>query len=300
MTAIIAKVPGQIVPAGSDVRSSLVKRALLHTEQGRIGAGLLFIVFLVIVLGPMFAPYSHSELGAGPPLVGMSADYPLGTDQLGRDVLSRLLVGGATVVIVPVIAVCLAFAIGGGLGMYGAYIGGKVDVLIARIFDLFLAVPPLLLALVVISALGTSPLVLVLVVTFVYIPRIGRVIRGAAQGVIMNDYVAAAEARGESTFAILAREVLPNIVGPASAEFALRLTYSILFVATLSFLGLGAQPPSSDWGLMVAESRGFISLNPWATVAPSVMIAILSVGFNFVADALAAVVGGADNERVVI
>jgi peptide/nickel transport system permease protein len=150
----------------------------------------------------------------------------------------------------------------------------------------------LLLALVLIAGLGTSPPVLVLIVVIAYSPRIGRVMRGATQGVITNDYIAAAEARGEPAISILVREILPNIIGPASAEFALRLTYSILFIATLSFLGLGSQPPSSDWGLMVAEARGFIGINPWATVAPGVAIAILSIGFNFVADALATQMSG--------
>ncbi|TGQ77270.1 MULTISPECIES: ABC transporter permease [unclassified Mesorhizobium] len=280
--------------------SSIFKHALLHTVQGRVGIASLTLIFLVILLGPLFAPYSYSELGVGAPLERASLAHLFGTDQLGRDILSRLLFGGGTVVLVPLVAVTLAFCIGGGVGTYGAYKGGKTDLLITRTFDLFLAVPPLLLALVIISALGTSPMVLVAVVTIVYIPRIGRVIRGATQGIITNDYVAAAEARGESTLAILLREVFPNVMGLASAEYALRLTYSILFVATLSFLGLGAQPPSSDWGLMVAESRGFISINPWATLAPSLAIAILSVGFNLVADALASVVGASENGRVVI
>ena len=170
--------------------------------------------------------------------------------------------------------------------MLGAYRGGRVDALITRGFDLLMALPPLMLVLVAIAALGTSNLVLVITIMIVYLPRMGRLVRGATQAVITNEYVAAAQARGERTRAILFREVLPNIMAPTVADFTLRITYGVIFVATLNFLGLGVQPPKADWGVMVAEGRGFINLDPVATLAPAAAIALLSIALNLVADAL--------------
>jgi peptide/nickel transport system permease protein len=259
---------------------------VVGSPEGRIGLVLGVLMLAIIAFGRFVAPYPPDEIGVGLPTTGASADHLLGTDQLGRDVFSRFLSGGDTILLVPLAAVTLAFLAGGGLGMLGAYAGGRVDAVITRTFDLLLTLPPLLLVLVIIAGLGTSNAVLVITVALVFLPRIGRVVRGAAQGVITNDYVAAAQARGERTSAILVREVLPNIAAPAIADYALRITYGVIFVATLNFLGLGAQPPEPDWGLMVAESRGFLSVAPLATLAPAAGIAALSIAFNLVADAL--------------
>ncbi|HWC33076.1 MAG TPA: ABC transporter permease [Actinomycetota bacterium] len=261
-------------------------RTLLTSSEGRVGIALGLLMLALILFGRFFAPFSPTEIGTGPPASGPTADNILGTDHLGRDVLSRFLAGGDTILVVPLIAVTLAFLAGGGLGMLGGYLRGWPDAVITRTFDLLLTLPPLLLVLVVIAGLGTSRVVLVVTVALVFLPRMGRVVRGATQAVVTNDYVAAAQARGERTSAIVVREVLPNIAAPAIADFALRITYAIIFVATLNFLGLGAQPPAPDWGLMVSESRAFIAVAPWATLAPAVGIAALSVAFNFVADAL--------------
>ena len=170
--------------------------------------------------------------------------------------------------------------------MLGAYRGGTVDAVIARGFDLVMSLPPLLIVLVAIAALGTSNLVLVLTIMVVYLPRMGRLVRGATQAVITNEYVAAAQARGERTRAILFREVLPNIMAPTAADFALRITYAVIFVATLNFLGLGVKPPNADWGVMVADGRGYINLAPLGTLAPAAAIALLSIALNLIADAL--------------
>ncbi|MBD0290724.1 MAG: ABC transporter permease [Thermoleophilia bacterium] len=261
-------------------------RTLLTSTEGQVGIALGVVMLALIIFGRFFTPYNPTEIGIGPPASGPSAHNILGTDHLGRDVLSRFLAGGDTILLVPLIAVTLAFAAGGGLGMLGGYLRGWPDAVITRAFDLLLTLPPLLLVLVIIAGLGTSRLVLIVTVALVFLPRMGRVVRGATQAVVTNDYVAAAQARGERTSAIVAREVLPNIAAPAIADFALRITYAIIFVATLNFLGLGAQPPQPDWGLMVAESRNFIAVAPWATLAPAAGIAALSVAFNFVADAL--------------
>ena len=261
-------------------------RTVVGSVEGRIGLVVGALMLALIAFGRFFTPYSTTELGVGPQTTGPSASHLLGTDNLGRDVFSRFLVGGDTIVLVPLAAVTLAFIVGGGLGMLGAYARGRTDSVITRTFDLLLTLPPLLLVLVLIAGLGTSSLVLVVTVALVFVPRVGRVLRGATQAVVTNDYVAAAQARGERTSAILVREVLPNIAAPAIADFALRITYGIIFVATLNFLGLGAQPPEPDWGLMVADSRNFIGVQPWATLAPAAGIAALSIAFNMIADAL--------------
>ena len=261
-------------------------RTLFTSLEGRIGIVLGLLMLALIIFGRFFTPHPPTKIGTGPPTSGPTGDHLLGTDQLGRDVLSRFLAGGDTILVVPLIAVALAFVAGGGLGMLGGYLRGWPDAVITRTFDLLLTLPPLLLVLVIIAGVGTSNLVLVVTVALVFLPRVGRVLRGATQAVVTNDYVAAAQARGERTSAIIAREVLPNIAAPAIADFALRITYAIIFVATLNFLGLGAQPPAPDWGLMVAESRTFIAVAPWATLAPALGIAALSISFNFIADAL--------------
>jgi peptide/nickel transport system permease protein len=261
-------------------------RTLLTSVEGRIGIALGLLMLGLIGLGRFFAPYDPTEIGTGIAATGPTSDHLLGTDHLGRDVLSRFLAGGDTILIIPLVAVTLAFVAGGGLGMLGGYLRGWPDAVITRTFDLLLTLPPLLLVLVIIAGLGSSRIVLILTVALVFMPRMGRVVRGATQAVVTNDYVAAAQARGERTSAIVVREVLPNVAAPAIADFALRITYAVIFVSTLNFLGLGAQPPEPDWGLMVAESRTFIAVAPWATLAPAIGIAALSISFNFVADAL--------------
>ncbi len=262
-------------------------RALTHTWQGRIGLALCVLMLGLIVVGPYFAPYDPTQLAVGTPLSLPSAQFPLGTDNLGRDVLSRFLCGGTLILFVPIAAVALAAVLGGIPGMLGAYYGGKWDTVISRSFDLFLTLPPLLIALSVIAGFGSSTLILIATVGVIYAPQLGRIARGATMGVITSDYILAARARGERPLTILLREVTPNITGPMVSDLALRLTYAVIFVSTLNFLGLGAQPPSPDWGLSIATCLGFISVQPYATLAPAAGIALLSVAFNLVADSVA-------------
>jgi peptide/nickel transport system permease protein len=261
-------------------------RALLSTWEGRAGVALGVFMLLLIFAGPLVAPHDPTALNVAKPLSGPGAGHLLGTDNLGRDVFSRFLNGGRLVLFIPLGSVALTVLLGALPGMLAAYAGGRTDTVITRLFDLLLTLPPLLVVLVVISGAGSSSLVLLLTVGLIYAPRVGRIARGATQAVVTSDYVLAAQARGEGTLTILVREIAPNIAGPLIADLALRLTYAVIFVATLNFLGLGAQPPSSDWGLTVATARGFLSVQPWATLAPAIGIAALSVAFNLIADAL--------------
>jgi peptide/nickel transport system permease protein len=252
----------------------------------------------LIIAGWLFGP--ATDYGAGLPGEGPSAAHWFGTDTLGRDVLSRFLAGGTTVLLIPLIAVSIGLVIGGSLGLFAAYWGGKPDIVISKFFDVMLTIPPLLVVLVIIGALGASNTVLIITVALVNVPGLGRVVRGTAQSVKVNLYVVSAQARGESDWAIVFREILPNVSGPVLAEFGLRLTYGILFVATLSFLGLGVQPPSPDWGLMVAENRGLLTISPWGTLLPALGITLLAISLNLIADALSKCLAGDDLSRLAV
>jgi len=263
-----------------------VWRALLRSVDGRVGLALGGLMLAFIIIGPHVAPYSPTAIGVGDPQMGPSSQHLLGTDSLGRDVLSRLLCGGRTILFIPLVAVTLAYLVGGALGLLSAYVRGWPDFVISRTMDFMMTLPPLLLTLVLISGLGTSKVILATTIAIVWVPRVGRVIRGAAQGVVTSDYVLAAEARGERTLWIMGREIVPNIAGPALADYTLRLVGGIILVASLNFLGLGAQPPSPDWGLMVNESRASLSVTPLAVLAPAAAIALLSVGLVLIGEVL--------------
>jgi peptide/nickel transport system permease protein len=253
---------------------------------GAVGASLFVITVGVAVFGRFVAPYSPSAIVA-PPRLEPSADHWLGTDQLGRDLLSRVLHGGLDVIIVPSIATVTAFLIGAAAGMWTGYVGGRSERISTRAVDVLISLPPLLMAIVFISAFGASTTVLVIVTATFFVPRIVRVVRGATAAVVTADYVAAARARGDSTREVVVREVMPNVSGQLIVEFAARLSNVIMFMATLNFLGLGASPPSSSWGLMVSENKLLLRSNPWASLVPALLTAALAVSINLLSDVLA-------------
>jgi peptide/nickel transport system permease protein len=261
-------------------------RSIIENVQGRVGLVLLAGMLALILVGPHVAPHSPTAVGLGAPFAGPSAEHWFGLDSLGRDGFSRFLSGGTTILLVPIAVMVISVLAGGTLGLLGAYRGGAIDGLIVRFFDILYVMPPLLVVLVVIAAFGSSPAVLILSISFVWLSRVGRIVRGSAQAVITHDYVAAAVARGEGTSAILHREVVPNIVPPVVTETALRITITILFVATLNFLGLGAQPPTPDWGVEVAAARATLAIAPIQALAPATAIALLSIAFNLIAEAI--------------
>ena len=290
--SVSTAVRGTPAPAKESRRTWGPMRMILGPVEGKIGAAILLVFTIGIVIGPWVAPYSPTALGVGSPSANPTAAHLLGTDELGRDVLSRLLTGGRSIVVVPIVATLCAFIVGGGLGMFAGYTEGRIDAVVTRVTDVLLAVPPLLMVLVIIATFGSSASVLIVSVMLVYIPQITRVMRGATQAVSRRDYVLAAQARGEPGMSVIGREILPTIAAPVLVEFALRLTWVIIFVATLTFLGLGVQPPSSNWALMVSESRTIITLAPLAALAPALAIGVLSVGVNMVADAVIQTSGG--------
>jgi peptide/nickel transport system permease protein len=262
----------------------------LRTPSGAVGFGIVAFVLLVAVFGPYAAPHS-STAPIGAPLAGPSGHALLGTDFLGRDVLSRMLDGGRSVIALAAAATALAYLVGLAIGLVAGYSRSIADPLLMRTVDVMLAFPPLLFLLVLIAGAGSSVGVLIVGVAAIQAPGISRIVRTATLEVSLRGYVEAAVARGERPFAVIRREVLPNILAPVLVDGGLRFTFSILIIASVNFLGLGLQPPSSDWARMIGENREFISINYVAVVAPAAMIAILTIGVNLTGDAIARSLG---------
>lgn len=250
---------------------------------GWIGIGLTLMCVAIGLFGPFFAPHDPQEF-LGLPLSKPTAGAPLGLDYLGRDALSRFLWGGRTAIIVAV----LGFAIGalGGLvlGLVAAYIKGPTDVIIDRASELFVGFPSLILMMLLIAGLGPRLWVIVVALATVHLPRVTRIVRAAGMDVASAGYVEVAEARGEPRRYIMFREMLPGVLPPFLVDAGIRIPASILLVASLSFLGLGIQPPAADWGLIISENRVGLTIQPWVMVAPIAVLALLMIGVNIAID----------------
>ncbi|MET3368450.1 UNVERIFIED_CONTAM: peptide/nickel transport system permease protein [Jeotgalibacillus campisalis] len=262
-------------------------RRLLRQRQAKVGLALTGIIVVVALFGPVILPwvtgYTSTEFVGRP----FKPDGLLGTDNLGRDVLTRFLDGGLRLLLFASLATLLGMVIGGLFGMVAAYRGGWVDSLIMRTNDIFLALPQLVFALLAITVLGPQSWVLVTVIGITHAPRIARVTRAATAAVVTEDYIRASEMYAVPKWKIVLHDVLPNITGPLMVELGLRLTYSIGALASLSFLGLGMQPPTADWGLMINENRIALAVQPWGVILPVLAIAVLTVGTNLITDSLA-------------
>ena len=252
-----------------------------------IGLTLVAMNVLVAVLAPLLAPFSPTQPNALDVVQGPSSKHLLGTDQLGHDILSRVLYGGRNALLVSVAAAVLAIGIGTLLGCLAAYRRGWFDEVLMRVLDAVLSVPAILALLVVVTVLGSGTAVIILAATVIYCPAVIRVVRAAAFSVIGLDFVTAARARGEGFWAITRREVWPNILDVVFVEFAMRCSWIVLLVSSLSFLGFGVNPPTPDWGLMVWENRNLLTVVPTAALAPIVALASLIVGLNLAADGIA-------------
>lgn len=247
--------------------------------DGWLGAGMVGAVVLCCIIGPLLAPHAPGAT-VGPPGQVPGAHFLLGTDVSGRDVLSRVLVGGRTVLVLTLAATALSYVVGITIGLLAGYRRSIVDALLMRPMDLFISLPPILLVLLVIAGLGSGRIILICAVAFVQMPFIARLVRTAALEVSVRGYVEMAIARGESRRWLFSHEFLPNIIGPVVADFGLRFAYAVVLLASLNFLGLGLPAGTADWGLMVAENREIISGNPWAVFAPAVALACVTVGVN--------------------
>jgi len=261
--------------------------------------GIAVVLFFLImaILGPWIAPYGYAAQNIPERLQPPSGEHIFGTDQFGRDIFSRIIVGSRDVYISAGSATAFAVFFGLSLGLFSGYKGGVLDDIVMRIMDIVMSIPTLLLAMVVLFSLGSSRLNLILVVGFLYIPIVSRVVRSVVLDVKTRQFVEAAKLRGEKSSYILFREILPNVLPHLAVEASMRFCYAIFTVASLGFLGLGVQPPAPDWGLMVSDARTWFELAPWILVAPAGAIALLVVGVGFMSDGLSKLLlpGGVSN-----
>ncbi|MFI5042155.1 MAG: ABC transporter permease [Acidimicrobiales bacterium] len=293
MDVIVEPTPiGPAVAAPVSERSQARRetiRLLLHRPAFIIGNLIIFGWIICAVLGQRITPYDpFNSFSAGhlPP----SPAHWMGTDRIGRDVLSRVMVGSRDVLIVAPLAALLGVTFGTLLGLIMGYYRGRVDDVLSRVIEAFLALPVILVALLTLVVLGTSPLVVVAVVGILFTPIVARTVRSAVLSERELDYVTAAKLRGESGLFILSREIFPNVLGPTVVEMTVRFGYAIFTVATLSFLGVGLQPPSPDWGLSVSqEYTNMISGVWWPTLFPALAIASTVIAVNLIADSLQSV-----------
>jgi peptide/nickel transport system permease protein len=264
-------------------------------RQGRAQVGLVLLTLLVgiALVGPYFAPYSPTEFAAAP-FAEPSSDVLLGSDNLGRDVLSRFLWGGRSVFALSVAATLMGFVLGVAIGLVAAYSRGVLDDVLMRGMDVILSFPQIVFALVLAATVGPRLWLLVLAVGITTMPRVARITRGASVEVVERDFIRAAEAIGVSRARILFGEVLPNIMGPLVVEASLRLSFNIAVVAGLSFLGFGIQPPNADWGLMINENRNGLTLQPWPVVLPVIAIGLLTIATSLIGDGLSRAAAGID------
>jgi peptide/nickel transport system permease protein len=273
-----------------------ILRNALRLGRTKIGVAIVALLVAVALFGPLVAPHSPTEFIAVPN-TGPSADALFGADALGRDVFSRFLNGGLSVLWMSAAATLIGVVIGVVVGLVAAYSRGWVDDVLMRANDVVLAFPQIILALLAVSAIGPKLWLIVLVVGLTHAPRVARVMRGAAQEVVERDFIKAAEAVGEKRSRIVFGELLPNVTSPLLVELGLRMTYSIGLVAAVSFLGFGLQPPSSDWGLMINENRLSITVQPWAVLLPVLAIGLLTVGTNLITDGIARAAIGIDRRN---
>jgi peptide/nickel transport system permease protein len=258
-----------------------------------VGILLLAVNCLLATFGSLLAPHSVSELIGGGAFGPPSEVAVLGTDYLGRDLLSRLLHGAKYSVGIAAAATCLGFLVGMAIGFAAAELRGAFDSTIGWLCDILLSFPALLLALLAITAVGSSIPVLVGSIAFIQLPRVIRVSRAVGIGISTLDFVEVARARGESLASILLREILPNSIRPLAVEFGLRMSFAVLFISSLSFLGMGIQPPEADWGSMVRENLPGIYYSAGAAVYPALLIAMLVLGINLTVDWLSGTSRGA-------
>jgi|TARA_B100000809_G_scaffold87498_1_gene85977 peptide/nickel transport system permease protein len=251
-----------------------------------IGSGIAAFFTLIAIFGPWIAPGDAETMHFTHLKQGPSSEFLLGTDRFGRDVLSRLIIGTRTTIVIAASSTALATVLGTAIGLISAYFGGRVDGVVMRLNDVFIAFPTLVFAMFVIGVLGPGIVNGILVIALIFTSSIARVVRSAALGVVILEYVDAARIRGETILFILCKEVLPNLYPTIIVEVCIRFGFAILVTASLSYIGLGPPPPMPDWGTMASEGRSLMLTNPWPVFAPCIAIVLLVVGINFLGDGL--------------
>ncbi|MDX6751184.1 ABC transporter permease [Geminicoccaceae bacterium 1502E] len=250
------------------------------------GGGMLVLVVLVAVFGPALSPHAFDAMDITQRLQPPSAAHLLGTDEFGRDVLSRMLVGTRLSLLMGLGATCISLAIGVPLGLLAGYYRGLVDETVMRAMDVMISVPPIMLGLLILAVTTPTIWKSALAVGIIYVPIMVRLTRSVTLELASAEFIEAARGRGDRGAFILFAEILPNAWPSIIVEAALRITFAILLAAALSFLGLGVQPPAADWGLMIAEARPFLYEAPWIALAPGLMLVFTVVAINLVGDGL--------------
>jgi peptide/nickel transport system permease protein len=261
----------------------LVKVLLQAPLSAQIGLLIIFVYIFVALFAPLIAPFGESEL-VGRKYQAWDDEFLLGTDNLGRDMLTRIIYGARNTVGIAVITTLFAFVTGGVCGIIAAVVGGWVDQLLSRVVDVLMAIPSLIFSMLLLSIFGTSVISLILIIGTLDATRVFRISRAVSLNVVVMDFIEAAKLRGEKLAWISVREILPNIAAPMAAEFGLRFCFVFLTISALSFLGLGIQPPTADWGSMVRDTADLITFEDYTPLIPAAAIMILTIGVNFVVD----------------
>ena len=278
------------------IRGTSLLRRSLKLWRTRIGLALVGVIVLLAIFGPYLAPYGPST-PVGAPNSTPGGKAVLGTDYLGQDVLSRVLYGGRSILVMAVIATALGLVAGAAIGLVAAYSRNALDDTLMRGMDVIMALPQIMLALVAVAIVGPHAWVIVAAIALTTAPRIARVARGAAQPIVERDFIASSEAMGVPRWRILSGEVLPNCLGPLMVEASLRLTYSIALIAALAFLGLSPNPNGANWGTMINQNELVLSVQPWGAAAPIIAIALLTMGTGLIGDGIARTAAGIDRAR---
>jgi peptide/nickel transport system permease protein len=283
--------PGNAQTSTWMLRLGQTLRAMASRPSGAIGLAIVLIHLLIALSSPWLVPFDYKAISSLLILSPPDAVHWWGTDHLGRDVFTRTLLGGREAILVPLIATPLAVVWGGFVGIYLGLVGGKLDDVLMRLVDAFLALPWILKMLLMIATFGTGLGVLIPTLAFFYGIPVIRIARAAAHNVVARDFVLAARARGHGRLSTIGRELLPNVLDALLVEGAMRWSWMLLAFSSLSFLGFGVSPPTPDWGLMVADSRTFLAIAPWSGLFPIAALSSLIIGINLTADALAKTLG---------
>ena len=289
------------------------RRRLQLSWSGKLGVGVVIFWAVIVVIGPYISPYHEADIldealfivpGSDDPYPATDFQPPsrvawLGTDYLGRDTLSRTLWGARTTIGISLLSTLLAYLVGVTLGIAAAVGGSWLDSVLSRINDAFLSIPSIMLALVMIAAIGSTIPILIMLTGLIYATSVFRIARALGLDVMVSDFVEAARVRGEGLWWIITREILPNVAMPMATDFGLRFVYIILFISSLSFLGLGVQPPQSDWGSMVRESLAGLPYGSIAPLVPALAIATLTIAINMIVDDVSAHAGGRLAKRMI-
>ncbi|KAA0947776.1 MULTISPECIES: ABC transporter permease [unclassified Pseudomonas] len=262
---------------------SLIKQLAKAPLSAKFGLLVILLYVVVALFAPMLAPYGETQV-VGEGFAPWSGQFWLGTDNLGRDMFSRLVYGARNTLGIAFLTTVLAFLLGGLSGLIAAIRGGWIDQGLSRVVDILMAIPQLIFALLILSVVGTNATSLVLVIALLDSTRVFRLSRAVAMTIVVQDFVEAARLRGEGLWWLVTREVLPNAAAPLIAEFGLRFCFVFLFISALSFLGLGIQPPTADWGSMVRDNAVLITFGDISPLLPALAVALITVSVNFVVD----------------